>query len=202
MSQRAVVLCGVPTEHCIGARYVTDQQLPPKCHASHSAAFNCMKRYLVSVMGYEQIGSRDFRPPDGGPIRILTKRSKYGARLRTGKMQERFMPEDREAGNRGVWEADGLIHGLGDGKPAGLITHGHVADIRYAIHNAVKHVLRSEERSSGKSFDFHHAAGAFFQFISPAFHLNAWKSRRGREIGIGQSNLLLFFMKLLQIITP
>lgn len=101
MSQKSVVLCGVPTESCSGGRLVTDQRLPKKCHGNHSEAFECMVRYLLGER-YERIGPREFRPPDGGPIRVLAKRTRYGARLRTGKLGERFMPEDRDAGNRGV----------------------------------------------------------------------------------------------------
>ena len=108
MSSRSVVLCGVPTEHCTGSKYTTDQKLPPKAHGNHEEAFRCMRRYLIR-QGWTQAGSsRDFRPPpnedgsSGGPIRILTKKSRYGARLRLGKLGERFMPEPRDQGNRGV----------------------------------------------------------------------------------------------------
>ena len=101
MSRKAVVLCGVPTEHCSGGKYTTDQKLSPKCHGTHLEAFNCMRKYLLRT-GYTQIGPREFQPPGGGPIRVLTKKSRFGARLRSGKLGERFMPEDREAGNQGV----------------------------------------------------------------------------------------------------
>jgi hypothetical protein len=101
MSRRSVVLCGVPTEYCTGSKYTTDQNLPSKAHGDSEEAFRCMRHYLIS-QGYEPVGSRDFRPLDGGPIRILTKKSHYGSRLRLGKLGERFMPESRDQGNRGV----------------------------------------------------------------------------------------------------
>lgn len=61
-----------------------------------------MRRHLVSE-GWEPIGPREFRPPNGGYIRVLNKKSRFGGRLRTGKAGEggttssRFMP-DRGAG--------------------------------------------------------------------------------------------------------
>lgn len=55
-----------------------------KAHASPMDAFNCHKRWLIT-RGFKQIGPREFRPPDGGPIEVLTKKSRFGARLRTGK---------------------------------------------------------------------------------------------------------------------
>jgi hypothetical protein len=94
MSRRYVVLCGVPALHCTGGKLKTDQkQVAEKCHGSSLEAFRCMKHYLVSVLKFKAVGSREFAPPDGGPIRVLTKKCRYGARMRTGKMGERFQPE-------------------------------------------------------------------------------------------------------------
>lgn len=96
------VLCGVPNTDCTGSAYITQQQIPPKAHGSRGEAFRCMTRYLMS-QGYERIGQREFRPPNGGCILVLTKKSRFGGRLRTGKRAEggtstsRFMP-DRGAG--------------------------------------------------------------------------------------------------------
>ncbi len=101
MSRRFVVLCGVPTEFCVGSKYTTDQRLPPKAHGSHDEAFRCCRRYLVG-QGWTPIGPRELSSPDGGPVRVLTKKTRFGERLRLGKLGERFMPEDRIAGNRGV----------------------------------------------------------------------------------------------------
>ena len=101
MSTRRVVLCGVPSQYCTGGKYSTDQNLPDRCHSSSTEAFRCMKRYLL-LQGYEQIGPREFRPPDGGPIRVLRKRTKFGASLRAGKGGDRFMPDEKISGNRGT----------------------------------------------------------------------------------------------------
>lgn len=97
MSKRNLFLCAVPRESCAGFVYITDQHLPPKAHNSSSEAFKCHARYLKS-QGYEQIGPREFRPPDGGPVLVLPKQSKYGGRLRQGKRGDkgatanRYMP--------------------------------------------------------------------------------------------------------------
>ena len=103
MSRQYRVMCGTPKEHCNGSRLVTDQTFQSnKCHRSHEEAFRCHARYLVRVLGYTQIGSRDFQAPNGGPVRVLSKKIRFGSKLRLGKEGSRFMPEDREAGNRGT----------------------------------------------------------------------------------------------------
>ena len=103
MSSQYRVLCGTPEDHCFGTKLITDQQLhTAKCHMNHSDAFRCYAHYLVHVLGFTRLSSREFQNPDGGPIRILTRQSKFGSKLKTGKLQERFMPEDRQVGNRGV----------------------------------------------------------------------------------------------------
>lgn len=87
-------LCGVPIQYCQGAATKTSSGLRiDKSHSSPHEAFRCMSHYLVSVEGYEQIGGREFRK-EGHPIRVLTKKTRFGARLRTGKNQERMMPEN------------------------------------------------------------------------------------------------------------
>jgi len=87
------VLCGVPSEHCTGGKYMTDQQLPKKAHPSHGQAFDCKVNYLTSILGYtETESSRTFAPPDGGHNEVLTKRTRFGARLRPGK-EGRFQPQ-------------------------------------------------------------------------------------------------------------
>ena len=102
MSKQLRVLCGVPKEYCIGGPLVTKQMLnTDKCHGSHDDAFRCMAHYLTKVLGYTRIGGREFRPPDGGPIKVLTKKIRYGERIVAGK-EGRFMPERRNVGNRGV----------------------------------------------------------------------------------------------------
>jgi len=103
MSSQQRIICGVPKEHCTGGHLQTDQVFTTnKAHSNHVDAFNCMARYLVKVLKYTRIGSRDFAPPDGGPVRTLTKKMRYGGLLVYGKEHTRFMPEKRRAGNRGV----------------------------------------------------------------------------------------------------
>lgn len=103
MSSRYRVLCGVPKEYCSGSKLSTDQAFPTdKCHSSHTEAYRCMARYLVKVLKYTALRNHSFAPPDGGPVRILTKRSRYGGLLIFGKEHTRFMPEKRRQGNRGV----------------------------------------------------------------------------------------------------
>jgi len=104
MSTKYRVLCGVPALECIGSGYITTQALSKKAHASRVEAFNCMRKHLLNE-GWEQIGPREFRPPDGGYIRVLTKKSRYGGMLRQGKAGEdggmsssRFMPKKRTQG--------------------------------------------------------------------------------------------------------
>jgi len=50
-----------------------------------------MKSYLLGS-GYHQIGMREFSPPDGGPVRVLTRPSHFGGRLRMGKEGSRMQP--------------------------------------------------------------------------------------------------------------
>jgi hypothetical protein len=90
-------LCGVPSEHCGGSLGQLSAGFKAKgyrVHNSPTEAFRCMGRYLVKI-GYEKLSSREFRAPDGSGIRVLTKQSRYGGKLRPGKAG-RNMP----AGNR------------------------------------------------------------------------------------------------------
>jgi hypothetical protein len=89
------VICQTPDQHCGAAVVQVNARMgkSAKAHGSSTEAFLCYKRYLVNVCGYTQIGGREFRPPDGGPILVLTKKIRYGARLRGGK-QGRYQPDD------------------------------------------------------------------------------------------------------------
>lgn len=81
-------LCGTPIEYCSGARLPTSQGIKAavgKVHALPEEAFACHANYLVKILGYRRIGNREFEPPDGGPIRVLTRKSRFGGRLRAGK---------------------------------------------------------------------------------------------------------------------
>jgi hypothetical protein len=87
--------CGVPKEHCTGGTIRVSAGMKSairaesiNCHASPQEAFRCHARYLVEVLGYTRVGNREFAPPDGGPIRVLTKKSRFGGELRKGKSVE------------------------------------------------------------------------------------------------------------------
>jgi hypothetical protein len=68
-----------------------------RSHTTPEEAFYCYRGWLKR-QGYTQIeGSRMMRPPDGGPIEILTKKSRYGTRLRSGK-EGRVMANIRHGG--------------------------------------------------------------------------------------------------------
>lgn len=87
-------LCGVPKDHCLGALTATHLgQGSVKLHGSSLAAFNCYRRYLIDVEGYTQIGPREFAAPNGGPIRVLTKKSRFGCMCRPGKENRWMFPQ-------------------------------------------------------------------------------------------------------------
>lgn len=102
-----VYLCGVPKEHCSGSSAPFNAMLKGgvgRAHSSSEAAFSCHKNWLVNVLGYTVKGdSRTLHPPDGGPARVLTKASRFGAKMRNGKGGTRNMPHVRghRAGARG-----------------------------------------------------------------------------------------------------
>ena len=81
--------CGVPKEHCFGSsNFVVNITSITKIHCSSEEAFNCHARWLVNVLGYKRIGSREFDLQNGSPIRVLTKKSRFGGVLRIGKHGE------------------------------------------------------------------------------------------------------------------
>lgn len=85
--------CGVPMEYCTGSNTSVSNGLKKssKIHSSPEDAHKCYGRYLIKE-GYKQVGSREYENPKTGYITVLTKKSKFGARLRGGKA-DRFMPE-------------------------------------------------------------------------------------------------------------
>lgn len=99
MSRNFKVMCGVPTNECQGAISASTNGMGPgnKMHSSHEEAKKCYKNWLLRK-GYEQIGSREFRPPDGGPVLVLQRLSKFGSVMRTGKEGNRHMPKKRTGG--------------------------------------------------------------------------------------------------------
>ena len=91
-------LCGVPSEHCGGSLGQLSAGFKAKGYRVHNSpveAFKCMGRYLVK-QGFEKLSSREFRDPKGG-IRVLTKQSRYGGKMRPGKAG-RNMPGGRRTG--------------------------------------------------------------------------------------------------------
>jgi len=99
--------CGVPAIHCCGASVKTSFgvrviESTRKAHNSPTEAFKCRARWLVKVEGYTRIGSREFSPPDGGPVLVLTKKIRFGGALRKGKGGEygagRVMPDKHPGG--------------------------------------------------------------------------------------------------------
>lgn len=92
-------LCGTPKDSCEGSKINVSHGLGlmSKGHMSPVDAFNCYKRYLLKI-GYQQVGPREFAAPNNGPITVLTKKSRYGGRLRSGKEGTRFMGTNHRAG--------------------------------------------------------------------------------------------------------
>ena len=89
----AKFLCGTPQDSCNGTVSAVSSGLmrSRKAHISPQDAFSCHAKYLRSL-GFKQVGSREFQDPSDGTIRVLTRKGKFGARLRTGKENTRHMP--------------------------------------------------------------------------------------------------------------
>lgn len=84
-------LCGLPAQECRGDAVRLSPGLPAlRSHATPEEAFECYRAYLLR-QGYRQVGGREFESPGGGRVVVLTKRSRFGARLRGGK-EGRHMP--------------------------------------------------------------------------------------------------------------
>jgi len=96
-----LVLCGVPGRSCKGSKRKVSQGMGKfvMSHADSKEAFNCKVDFLLS-QGYKRREGyiRDFIPPDGGHILMLTKQSKFGAFMRNGKESARSMPVGRRGG--------------------------------------------------------------------------------------------------------
>jgi hypothetical protein len=89
--------CGTPQMHCMGGTAVLSSGIRGiKVHTTRGEAFKCHARWLKKVEGYTQIGPREFSKP-GHPVRVLTKKIRFGAMLRPGK-EGRNMPKDRPGG--------------------------------------------------------------------------------------------------------
>ena len=80
--------CGVPDAHCNGRSVICDMNVirkTIKVHNTPQEAFRCYSRYLVNVLGYKRLGSREFQLGEDAPILVLTKASRFGAPFRHGK---------------------------------------------------------------------------------------------------------------------
>jgi len=80
-------LCGARAGCCNGGKIMLNKS-DAKAHSSPGEAFRCMKNYLVNELGYEQIGQREFVRPQDGYVEVLTKKSRFGTRVVTGKSAE------------------------------------------------------------------------------------------------------------------
>lgn len=89
-------LCGVPNSDCCGSSSSISSVPYAKAHSTTTEAFKCMQSYLLK-QGYTKTECpRSFLPPDGGPIRVLTKKSHFGTPPRGGKRGD----NGADAGNR------------------------------------------------------------------------------------------------------
>lgn len=92
MSRMQAFVCGTPEKECTGTMTgkVSKGMRATKVHDSPEAAYRCHANWLKR-QGYTEYPNREFGKP--GEYRIvLTKKSRFGARLRKGK-EDRFMPE-------------------------------------------------------------------------------------------------------------
>jgi hypothetical protein len=94
-----VYLCGVSKEYCTGMLTPLNHSLPEgtRSHSSTTEAFRCAKNSLLA-QGYTQVDARAYQPPGGGPIRVLTKKIRFGGKMRNGKEGTRNMPHKRGGG--------------------------------------------------------------------------------------------------------
>jgi hypothetical protein len=97
--------CGVEGNKCSGGGTMASHGLGGfiKTHSSPQEAFRCKRASLIAE-GYEQIGSREFRPPKGvggGYILVLSKPSHFGGELRKGKTGEKGTGKARVMNNSG-----------------------------------------------------------------------------------------------------
>lgn len=95
MGGQRVYLCGVPEGQCNGFAFTTHNlwRGSRRAHGSREEAFRCHVRHLIAE-GFTQLGPREFKAPNGGPIRILTKRSRFGAEMYWTSEKTRFMPKN------------------------------------------------------------------------------------------------------------
>ncbi len=98
MSGKMKHACGVPESECLGT-YTATNLRNAKLHATQLEAFKCHAKHLLS-QGFVQVGPREFASPKDGPIRVLTKKCRFGAPYRQGKNNDK-------AGNRYINKRSG-----------------------------------------------------------------------------------------------
>lgn len=88
--------CGTPYQHCGGGIGQVSHALigKVKLHSSPQQAFNCHVKYLIS-QGYEKVGAREYKAPDGSGIRVLTRKSRFGSPMRPGKAGRNMPPSPK-----------------------------------------------------------------------------------------------------------
>lgn len=83
--------CSVPKGDCSGG----EKQVEPRArlarvHDSPEEVKACIRAYLLQ-QGYTAGRNREFTPPDGGPVLVISKRP--GMALRRGKEGTRWMAQ-------------------------------------------------------------------------------------------------------------
>ena len=79
-------ICGTPRESCTGRPSTVDKE-SIGTHAAAHEAFACHRQYPISI-GFVSIGTRELIDPADGYVRVLTKKIRFGARVRRGKGPE------------------------------------------------------------------------------------------------------------------
>jgi hypothetical protein len=73
-------LCNTPVNDCTGS--LNKNGGNHKIHTSRTEARQCYVRWLTKKQGYTRLKGTQFAPPDGGPVLLVTKQSKYGLRMK------------------------------------------------------------------------------------------------------------------------
>ena len=100
MSTKAYT-CGVPELECSGGKKMVGSSME-KLHGGRDEAFKCHVRYLLS-QGFTRQGQREFKNPENGRIRVLTKKSRFGQVFYYTKEKTRYMrPHGKQGHVAGV----------------------------------------------------------------------------------------------------
>lgn len=98
--------CGTPSSNCTGGITQLSHGIETKLSRTHSysdEAHRCHMRYLMSL-GCKPMGARELENPNTGAVLILSKKSKFGGKLKPGKKGKdgskatRFMPNNQTGG--------------------------------------------------------------------------------------------------------